>query len=573
MYGDNCNFDGYTNSIYTISIGAISSRNQHPAYSEPCSAQIAVTYSSGSNKQITTTDVNVNNLKEPVCTSSHGGTSAAAPIAAGIFALVLSARPDLTWRDLQRLAIESAVPVALDDDDWVDTVNGRKFNHKFGYGKLDTEILIKNAEKFKLLNKQTSFETDKITVNAFFQGNTPVTSSVTIKPEDVEKFKHLEHVNVRVNLKHQRRGDVKIDLISPHGLVSNVATSRKRDASEMGLVNWLFMSVKHWDEDPVGEWKLVVQNEFNTYSKGQLIDWTLILWGEEKGENDNDNNTNDPSDEKPKEEKPDTPKEDEKPEEEKPDTPKEDETPEDEKPEDEKPEDGKPDTPKEDEKPEDEKPEDEKPEDEKPEDEKPEDEKPDDEKPDDEKPDTPKEDEKPEDEKPDTPKEDETPEDEKPEDENPEDEKPDTPKEDETPEDEKPDTPEEESSEIPVDESTPGDGKLDPERTHEAIVAAEFAVGIVAAAGLGLICWRYTRKRNYRDDIEFQILDQQQKLMSGDDDDDFYDDNIDEDETEMHNKVIFENHFLDEDEDENENNETGEIDLLEDEDYSSQASV
>jgi len=48
----NSNFDGYTNSIYTISIGAISSKNEHPPYSEPCSAQIAVTYSSGSSKQI-----------------------------------------------------------------------------------------------------------------------------------------------------------------------------------------------------------------------------------------------------------------------------------------------------------------------------------------------------------------------------------------------------------------------------------------------------------------------------------------------------------------------------------------
>jgi len=34
----------------------------------------------------------MSNLSSPVCTSSHGGTSAAAPIAAGIFALVLSVR-------------------------------------------------------------------------------------------------------------------------------------------------------------------------------------------------------------------------------------------------------------------------------------------------------------------------------------------------------------------------------------------------------------------------------------------------------------------------------------------------
>jgi len=43
---DNCNFDGYTNSIYTISIGAVGKDNTPASYQEPCVAQLAVTYSS-----------------------------------------------------------------------------------------------------------------------------------------------------------------------------------------------------------------------------------------------------------------------------------------------------------------------------------------------------------------------------------------------------------------------------------------------------------------------------------------------------------------------------------------------
>lgn len=50
--GDNCNFDGYTNSIYTITVGAIDHINEHPPYSESCSAQLVVTYSSGSGQFI-----------------------------------------------------------------------------------------------------------------------------------------------------------------------------------------------------------------------------------------------------------------------------------------------------------------------------------------------------------------------------------------------------------------------------------------------------------------------------------------------------------------------------------------
>lgn len=50
--GDNCNFDGYTNSIYSITVGAIDRKGLHPYYSESCSAHLVVTYSSGSGDAI-----------------------------------------------------------------------------------------------------------------------------------------------------------------------------------------------------------------------------------------------------------------------------------------------------------------------------------------------------------------------------------------------------------------------------------------------------------------------------------------------------------------------------------------
>lgn len=49
---DNCNFDGYTNSIYSITVGAIDRKGEHPYYSEHCSAQLVVTYSSGAGDAI-----------------------------------------------------------------------------------------------------------------------------------------------------------------------------------------------------------------------------------------------------------------------------------------------------------------------------------------------------------------------------------------------------------------------------------------------------------------------------------------------------------------------------------------
>jgi kexin len=51
-HDDNCNFDGYANSIYTLTIGAIDRDDRRPAYGELCAAQLLVTYSSGQSDHI-----------------------------------------------------------------------------------------------------------------------------------------------------------------------------------------------------------------------------------------------------------------------------------------------------------------------------------------------------------------------------------------------------------------------------------------------------------------------------------------------------------------------------------------
>ena len=45
------------------------------------------------------------------CTESHTGTSAAAPLAAGMVTLMLDVRPCLSWRDVQYIIIMAAVKV------------------------------------------------------------------------------------------------------------------------------------------------------------------------------------------------------------------------------------------------------------------------------------------------------------------------------------------------------------------------------------------------------------------------------------------------------------------------------
>ncbi len=76
-------------------------RDGIPWYSEPCAAGVVVTYSSGSGTErsivcccslfiLDSLQVSVD--LHHGCTEAHSGTSAAAPLAAGILALVLQAK-------------------------------------------------------------------------------------------------------------------------------------------------------------------------------------------------------------------------------------------------------------------------------------------------------------------------------------------------------------------------------------------------------------------------------------------------------------------------------------------------
>lgn len=46
---DSCNCDGYTDSIYTLSISSASDHGESPWYSESCSSTLATTFSSGAH--------------------------------------------------------------------------------------------------------------------------------------------------------------------------------------------------------------------------------------------------------------------------------------------------------------------------------------------------------------------------------------------------------------------------------------------------------------------------------------------------------------------------------------------
>uniref|UniRef100_A0A7N8Y8V8 Proprotein convertase subtilisin/kexin type 6 n=1 Tax=Mastacembelus armatus TaxID=205130 RepID=A0A7N8Y8V8_9TELE len=266
--GDHCSCDGYTSSIYTISISSTTENGNKPWYLEICSSIIATTYSSGeyNERKIVTTDLRHR------CTDSHTGTSVSAPIVAGIIALALEANLLLTWRDVQHLLVKTSRPVHLKADDWKTNAAGHRVSHLYGFGLVDAEAMVLEAKKWRTVPPQhtCSQMPDSIT-----------TSGCSEQPE--QHVDYLEHVVVKVLIGHPRRGDLEINLISPSGTRSQLLAKRLFDSSKEGFRNWEFMTVHFWGERAEGTWTLEIVDSpskpRNPEVLGNLKEWTLILYG------------------------------------------------------------------------------------------------------------------------------------------------------------------------------------------------------------------------------------------------------------------------------------------------------
>lgn len=261
---DDCNCDGYTTSIYTLSIASTTEGENFPWYSERCSSTLASTYSSGGmgERSIVTTDL------RGKCTDRHTGTSASAPLAAGMCALALEANPYLNWRDMQHIVLRTARPLAEmkpkdGDDPWVKNGAGRWVSHSYGYGLMDAGAMVALAKKWPGVPPQRECVqkySDKIVIPASTHRTFEYVSSGC---EGNVMF--LEHVVVRITLTiPSDRGKLSIKLTSPAATTSTLLYPRNKDTNNKdGFVDWQFMSVHHWGETPKGKWTLVVTNANN----------------------------------------------------------------------------------------------------------------------------------------------------------------------------------------------------------------------------------------------------------------------------------------------------------------------
>jgi len=280
---DDCNCDGYAASMWTISINSAINTGENAHYDESCSSTLASTFSNGAkdpNTGVATTDL------YGKCTKTHSGTSAAAPEAAGVFALALEANRGLTWRDMQHLTVLTSKRNSLFDSKnrffWTMNGVGLEFNHLFGFGVLDAGAMVALAKQWKTVPARFHCEAG----TALGPARIPMDKSLFLTIDTnacagmETEVNYLEHVQAVVTLNATRRGAVQIFLRSPMGTRSMILSERPNDDDNQdGFTKWPFMTTHTWAEYPRGKWSLELTFIDGPPQTGYIKEWTLLLHG------------------------------------------------------------------------------------------------------------------------------------------------------------------------------------------------------------------------------------------------------------------------------------------------------
>ena len=155
LLGDDSNLDGVANYFGVTAVCSVHSGGSRAAYSE-MGANLWVCAPSndrprrlGGVRGIVTTDNSDRYFQD------FGGTSAAAPIVAGVAALMRDANPDLTWRDLKLILAATAQRNDPASSGWKDGAGKYRstsdadryhFNHEYGFGLVDAGAAVDLAQ-------------------------------------------------------------------------------------------------------------------------------------------------------------------------------------------------------------------------------------------------------------------------------------------------------------------------------------------------------------------------------------------------------------------------------------------
>lgn len=175
-------------------------------------------------------------------TSTMNGTSSAAPNTSGAVAVIMSANPDLTWRDIRHVLAKTSTKVKADIaaktvtigqgegapeyaaiPGWQQNAAGYSFHNFYGFGRVNVSEAVKLAKSYAedlgeyvVTEWQASQELAKTIPDADVNG----VSDTQVVADDLV----IEAVQIELTADHLRLPDLAVELISPAGTKSVLMT-------------------------------------------------------------------------------------------------------------------------------------------------------------------------------------------------------------------------------------------------------------------------------------------------------------------------------------------------------------
>ncbi len=279
---DSANYAELTSSIYTITVGAVSSKHNRCFYSEP-GANVVITAPSGNvpghplddgGLGITTNDrTGVDGYNNQAGTAGNyaddfNGTSSSCPAVSGGIALMLEKNPNLGWRDVQEILIRTAVKFNPDEPGWLTNAAGLHFNNDYGAGLFDVTAAVNLAATWTNLDPQVSAKSTKTDLGVPIPNNSSTGATLLFSMPSSNIT--TEQVTVRLSVSHTARGELEMSLFSPSGTESKLAVLR--DDIGDNYNDFTFSTVQNWGESSNGVWTLKIADRRNTANtKGGTI--------------------------------------------------------------------------------------------------------------------------------------------------------------------------------------------------------------------------------------------------------------------------------------------------------------
>ncbi|HSG62319.1 MAG TPA: S8 family serine peptidase, partial [Pseudomonadales bacterium] len=295
--GDNTNYHNFQNAREVITVGAANEDGSAAGFSTPGASVLVSTYGVG---LMTTDRLDKLGINKTSDYTEFTGTSASAPLVSGIVALMLEANPNLGYRDVQKILADSATHPEVQDwkTNGADTLNlgGLQFNDKAGFGLVDAYAAVQLAKTWTTTNTAINEASASARKFGMVEAIPDGTGSSFTMQFEIDSSMTVEHVELGIDLRHQRMGDLIITLTSPDGTVSTLMDRATVNAERpFGLSGtdsgvpthllWDFSSVQFWGEDAAGTWTITVQ-DVRAEQTGTVQSLSLRIYGEQNGGDD-----------------------------------------------------------------------------------------------------------------------------------------------------------------------------------------------------------------------------------------------------------------------------------------------